>query len=183
MSIRGLGEAAERVRQFTVLVEPGGRGSGSGVLWSSDGLIVTNAHVARSPRALVTLWDGREFDAQVTVRDRRLDLAALRISEVSAYHRRDSRRRPPACAWLTLLGAIGRAAGSRKFRRTADRRGRPRHRHQLDGGRPPGTGDTQQRRAAIPARPHEPELAGRHAHAGALATRLSAGARFARSWH
>jgi serine protease Do len=67
------------VRRFTVLVQPGGRGSGSGVLWSSDGLIVTNAHVARGPRAQITLWDGREFAAEVAARDARSDLAALRI--------------------------------------------------------------------------------------------------------
>ena len=80
MSIRGLGETAERARRFTVLVQPGGRGSGSGVLWSSDGLIVTNAHVAREPRAQITLWDGREFSAEVVARDARLDLAALHIA-------------------------------------------------------------------------------------------------------
>jgi serine protease Do len=80
MSIRGLGEPAERVRRFTVLVQPGGRGSGSGVLWSGDGLIVTNAHVAPGSQAKVTLWDGREFDAEVATRNRQLDLAALRIS-------------------------------------------------------------------------------------------------------
>jgi serine protease Do len=82
MSIRGIGETAERVRRFTVLVEPGGRGSGSGVLWSSDGLIVTNDHVARGPRAKVTLWDGREFEAEVAARDQRRDLAVLRIPAV-----------------------------------------------------------------------------------------------------
>ena len=38
MGIAGLGEIAEHVRRSTVLVEPGGRGSGSGVVWSSDGL-------------------------------------------------------------------------------------------------------------------------------------------------
>jgi len=80
MSIRGIGETAERVRRFTVLVQPGGRGSGSGVLWSSDGLIVTNAHVARGSSAQITLWDGREFAADVAARDARRDLAALRIT-------------------------------------------------------------------------------------------------------
>jgi serine protease Do len=79
MSIRGLGEVAERVRRFTVLVQPGGRGSGSGVLWSDDGLVVTNAHVVRERRARITLWDGREFEAEVAARNPRLDLAALRI--------------------------------------------------------------------------------------------------------
>jgi serine protease Do len=68
------------VRRYTVLVQPGGRGSGSGVIWSSDGLIVTNAHVARGSRMEVTLWDGREFKSEVTARDPRRDLAALRIA-------------------------------------------------------------------------------------------------------
>jgi serine protease Do len=92
MNIRGLGETAERVRRFTVLVQPGGRGSGSGVLWSSDGLIVTNAHVTRGPRAQVSLWDGREFAAEVAARDPRRDLAVLRIaaSDLTAASSRDS---------------------------------------------------------------------------------------------
>ena len=80
MGIPGLGEIAERVRRSTVLVQPGGRGSGSGVVWSSDGLIVTNAHVAQGRRPSVTLWDGREFRAEVTQRDPRRDLAALHIA-------------------------------------------------------------------------------------------------------
>lgn len=79
MQIKGLGEVAERVRRSTVLVQPGGRGSGSGVIWRSDGLIVTNAHVARGSRMDVNLWDGREFRAELTARDSRRDLAALRI--------------------------------------------------------------------------------------------------------
>ena len=80
MGIAGLGEIAERVRRFTVLVQPGGRGSGSGVVWSTDGLIITNAHVAQGRRPTVTLWDGREFRAEVTERDPRRDLAALHIA-------------------------------------------------------------------------------------------------------
>jgi serine protease Do len=79
MSIPGLGEVAERVRRFTVLVEPGGRGSGSGVIWNSDGLVVTNAHVARGSLVEIGLWDGRKFSADVVSRDARRDLASLRI--------------------------------------------------------------------------------------------------------
>jgi len=53
-------------------------------VWDSNGLIVTNAHVARGSKALVMLWDGREFDAKVEVRDPRRDLAALRISAIGS---------------------------------------------------------------------------------------------------
>jgi S1-C subfamily serine protease len=40
-----------------------GRGGGAGVIWNSDGVIVTNAHVARSPRTGIVLWDGRSLRA------------------------------------------------------------------------------------------------------------------------
>jgi serine protease Do len=67
------------LRRSTVQVHARERGSGSGVIWNSDGVIVTNAHVAREQRARVELWDGRGFDADVTARDPRRDLASLRI--------------------------------------------------------------------------------------------------------
>ena len=79
MTIPGFGEIAEQLRRSTVLVESGGRGSGSGVIWSTDGLVVTNAHVVRGSRVDVQLWDGREFQAAVRSRDSRRDLAQLRI--------------------------------------------------------------------------------------------------------
>jgi serine protease Do len=79
MAIAGFGEIAEQLRRSTVFIHAGGRGGGSGVIWSSDGAIVTNAHVVRGSNTRVQLWDGREFDAAVTARDPRRDLAALRI--------------------------------------------------------------------------------------------------------
>jgi serine protease Do len=80
MAIAGFGEIVEQLRRSTVLIHAGGRGSGSGVIWTSDGTIVTNAHVVRGSNTRVQLWDGREFDATVTARDPRHDLATLRIS-------------------------------------------------------------------------------------------------------
>src|SRR6266446_5578355 len=80
MAIAGFGEIADQLRHATVLIHSGGRGSGSGVIWSSEGTIVTNAHVVRGSSLRVQLWDGREFNAAVTARDPRHDLAALRIS-------------------------------------------------------------------------------------------------------
>jgi serine protease Do len=52
---------------------------GSGVIWSADGLIVTNAHVLHSREPKVTLDDGRAFDAVIEQVDRRRDLAVLRV--------------------------------------------------------------------------------------------------------
>ncbi|MCU1242860.1 MAG: hypothetical protein JWO71_3586 [Candidatus Acidoferrum typicum] len=79
MAIHGFGEIAEKLRRSTVVVLPGDRGNGSGVIWSADGVIVTNAHVARASQMRVQLWDGREFDAALVSRDTRRDLAELRI--------------------------------------------------------------------------------------------------------
>lgn len=79
MAIPGFGEIAEQLRRSTVLIHSGGRGSGSGVIWSGDGQIVTNAHVIRGSRIEVQLWDGREFQAAVRSRDPHRDLVQLRI--------------------------------------------------------------------------------------------------------
>ena len=65
----------------------GGRGSGAGVIWSENGLVMTNHHViprgarrGRSANAVrVTLRDGRSFGARVVERGRSLDLALLRL--------------------------------------------------------------------------------------------------------
>ena len=79
MAIAGFGEIAEKLRRSTVLIRAGNRGNGSGIIWSAEGVIVTNAHVARSDKMHIELWDGREFDAVVTARDTRRDLAALQV--------------------------------------------------------------------------------------------------------
>jgi serine protease Do len=80
MVLHGFGEIAEQLRRSTVVVHAGGRGNGSGVIWTADGIIVTNAHVARASQMRIQLWDGREFDAVLVSRDTRRDLAELRIS-------------------------------------------------------------------------------------------------------
>jgi len=74
-----LAAVAARLRRSTVLVRGRGRGAGSGVIWSSRGPIVTNAHVAQGPRSSVGLSDGRSLEAVVTARDPYRDLAALAV--------------------------------------------------------------------------------------------------------
>jgi len=71
---------AARLRHSTVKVKNGSQGGGSGVIWDSDGLIITNAHVATSNTATVELFDGRVFDAVRTHFDPQQDLAALKIT-------------------------------------------------------------------------------------------------------
>jgi serine protease Do len=82
--MRTLGENAERLRRSTVQIftagQRGGGSGGSGILWRSDGLIVTNAHVLRGREARVELWDGRRMEARVLSRDARRDVATLRIA-------------------------------------------------------------------------------------------------------
>ena len=56
------------------------QGQGSGFIISSDGLIMTNAHVVRDAKdVIVKLTDRREFQAKVLGADPRTDVAVLKI--------------------------------------------------------------------------------------------------------
>jgi serine protease Do len=78
---RDLGALAQALRASTVRVHDERRqGSGSGVVWSADGLILTNAHVVRGGSAQIEWEDGRRVRAELVRRDDERDLAALRIA-------------------------------------------------------------------------------------------------------
>ena len=68
--------------RFGVPTERQQNSLGSGVIVSSDGVIVTNAHVVKgggTPEIRVVLADKREFDARIVAQDEKTDIAVLRI--------------------------------------------------------------------------------------------------------
>jgi serine protease Do len=74
-----LAALASRLREFTVHIRTGRESAGCGIIWSSDGLIVTNAHVIRSDRLVVELAGGEAVNGRVWWHDRRRDLALISI--------------------------------------------------------------------------------------------------------
>lgn len=132
----------ETAQQGVVIVENEERGAGAGVLWRSDGAVLTNYHVvaensprsANSPRAgagsglRVKLRDGRSFPAAVTGSNPGLDLAMLRVeaADLPAIEVDDSTQlrvgqpvwaigHPWGQKWLVTSGIIS-AIGSFKVR-------------------------------------------------------------------
>lgn len=58
-----------------------GEGIGSGMIFSSDGYILTNNHVAGSAEELtVTLYDGSEYQAELIGSDSNTDIAVIKIA-------------------------------------------------------------------------------------------------------
>ncbi len=79
-------EMAEEARSSVVEVRSGGRGSGAGVIWPGEGLVLTSNHVVSGGRRRrggpsVVLHDGRVLEAEVVKRSRSLDLALLRLRD------------------------------------------------------------------------------------------------------
>jgi S1-C subfamily serine protease len=92
---RTVASVAERVGPAVCALSNPRRGSGSGVVLSSDGLIVTNRHVLADARtATVRLAGGREGEARVLGSDVDTDLALLRtdLSGLVAVRVGDSTR-------------------------------------------------------------------------------------------
>lgn len=86
----GIGEVSEKLRRSTVHVRRSGprdAGGGSGFIWRSEGLLLTNAHVVSGAASVsAELWDGRELPAEVEDSDSIGDLAKLRIAASGLPH-------------------------------------------------------------------------------------------------
>lgn len=101
----GLAAVAEAARASLVQISNGRRGHGAGTVWSADGLIVTNAHVARQEVVQVTLPDGRTLRARLIARHPSHDLAVLKAdaSDLQPIQPGDSRALRPG-QWVLALG-------------------------------------------------------------------------------
>ncbi|MER3436628.1 MAG: hypothetical protein C4346_02855 [Chloroflexota bacterium] len=72
-------QIAERVRRAVVVIDRQ-HGNGAGIIWRSDGGIVTNRHVVgRASQVHVRLADGRRADGQVVARHPEHDLAVVHV--------------------------------------------------------------------------------------------------------
>lgn len=91
--------------------ERGKTGSGSGVVLSPDGLILTNSHVVQgAKRADVTVIDGRIFSGRVLGDDPDTDLALVRIDEdavLPAAKLGDSKRLKPGEIAIAIGNPLG----------------------------------------------------------------------------
>lgn len=78
-----LADLATKVQESVVMVRSGRRGSGSGIIWRSNGIVLTNAHVVGDRDQVTVLFhDDRELPARVIARDPVLDLAALSVDAI-----------------------------------------------------------------------------------------------------
>jgi len=72
---------AREVTPAVVSIAVQNRGSGSGAIIRSDGMILTNAHVVANARTVtVGLADGRKVEGRVLGRDPGLDVAVVRVT-------------------------------------------------------------------------------------------------------
>jgi S1-C subfamily serine protease len=83
LAVRGVTAIARQVSPSVARVDaqgPLGAGSGSAVVYQSDGVLITNAHVVDgAAQVAVTLPDGERRDAEVIGVDAASDLAVLRV--------------------------------------------------------------------------------------------------------
>jgi serine protease Do len=72
-------DLVQQVLPSLVVVRGHRFGAGSGIVWDSSGLILTNNHVVGRRTPIVLLQDDREYESKLVARDPDVDLALLSI--------------------------------------------------------------------------------------------------------
>jgi serine protease Do len=70
---------AGRINRSLVVVRGHRFGAGAGIIWRSDGLVLTNNHVVNSHAPRAILPAGQEVRAEILARDPEIDLALLKV--------------------------------------------------------------------------------------------------------
>jgi serine protease Do len=98
-------DVVAQTRRSLVGISNGRDGQGSGIIWRSDGLIITNAHVVRRKSVNVLLPGGRKLPAKVLAHDPERDVAALKVEAdgLQAIELGDSERLQPG-EWVFAIG-------------------------------------------------------------------------------
>ncbi|MDJ0569604.1 MAG: trypsin-like peptidase domain-containing protein [Pleurocapsa sp. MO_192.B19] len=73
-----LAAISQQLRSATVEISNQYSG-GSGIIWSSNGLVVTNSHVVRGSKSRIKLGNGRVVEGSVIARDPQQDLAVIQM--------------------------------------------------------------------------------------------------------
>jgi serine protease Do len=108
------GASVLRTVQDSLVVVKGNRyGAGAGMVWQSDGIILSNSHVVNGRDAQVLLPDGRQLPARVIARDKELDLALLSIDSGPLLPARVAA--PGSLKIGMLVFAIGHPWGQRGY--------------------------------------------------------------------
>lgn len=100
-----MASVVERVADGVVQVKDARGGAGAGIIWHTDGVIITNAHVVGRGPFSVVLRDGRKLPTRLLARDPDIDLAALSVeaSGLPAIEVGESEDLQPG-QWVFALG-------------------------------------------------------------------------------
>jgi serine protease Do len=82
MVTEALSEVIISLRRSLVVVHNGHQSAGAGIVWQSEGKIITNFHVIAHGRPMVTLPDGQGLPARVIAQEPEIDLALLQVDSV-----------------------------------------------------------------------------------------------------
>ena len=110
---QGVEQLVAQTRLSLVEISNGARGIGSGTVWHSDGLILTNAHVVGKGPVRVKFGDGTEAQARTLAKDDAMDVAALMVEAEGSIPIRlgDSRSLHPG-QWVLAVGHPWGAKGA-----------------------------------------------------------------------